>query len=178
MCDLRYLWIATSYAFVIRAPDIISSDESLWPEDERALADNPINSRHAMPHSQSMKSQSDLWLYWHNVTNVHLFWPWIYIPGARFTNDFFYRNSNSMGTSPCCNSAPGRQIATNFCTAVVPCTNFCSGHCIIIKGRVKRNFHRIWIAVKKPLVKRGPGHFMRWTHGIDRDYMHQEICSR
>ena len=73
----------------------------------------------------------------------------------------FDRNSNSMETSPCCNSAPGRQIATTFCTcrystAVVPCTKFCSGHCIRIKGRVKRNVHRIWIAREKPLVKRGP----------------------
>ena len=66
-----------------------------------------------------------------------------------------------METSPCCNSVAGHQIATNFCTchdstAVVPCTKFCSYHCIRIEMRVKRNFHRIWIAMKKPLVKRGP----------------------
>ena len=68
-----------------------------------------------------------------------------------------------METSPCCNSVVGHQIATNFCTchdstAVVPCTKFCSYHCIKIEMRVKRNFHRIWIAMEKPLVKRGPGY--------------------
>ena len=67
-----------------------------------------------------------------------------------------------METSPCCNSVAGNQIATNFCTcqdstAVVPCTKFCSDHCIRIEMRVKRNFHRIWIAMEKPLGKRGPG---------------------
>ena len=72
----------------------------------------------------------------------------------------FARNSNSMETSPCCNSCAGHQITTIFCTchdsnAVVPCTKFCSDHCIRIE--VKRNFHRIWIAMEKPLVKRGPG---------------------
>ena len=66
-----------------------------------------------------------------------------------------------METSPCCNSVTGDQIATNFCTchdstAVVPCTKFCSDHCIGIEMRAKRNFHRIWIAMEKPLVKRGP----------------------
>ena len=76
---------------------------------------------------------------------------------------FFARNSNSMETSPCSNSITGHQIATNFCTchdstAVVPCTKFCSDHCIGIEMRPKRNFHRIWIAMEKPLVKRGPVH--------------------
>ena len=64
-----------------------------------------------------------------------------------------------METSPCHNSVAGHQIATSFCTwpdstAVVPCTKFCSDHWIRIDVRVKRNFHRIWIAMKKPLVKR------------------------
>ena len=66
-----------------------------------------------------------------------------------------------METLPCCNSVRGHQIATNFCTchdstAVVPCTKFCSDHCIRIEVRANRNFHRIWIAMEKPLVKRGP----------------------
>ena len=69
-----------------------------------------------------------------------------------------------METSPWCNSVAGHQIATNVCTchdstAVVPCTAFCSDHCIRIEMRVKRNFHRIWIAMEKPLVKRDPGYF-------------------
>ena len=67
-----------------------------------------------------------------------------------------------METSPCRNSVAGHQITTNFCTchdstAVVPCTKFCSDHGIGVEVRVKRNFHRIWIAMEKPLVKRGPG---------------------
>ena len=74
----------------------------------------------------------------------------------------FTRNSNSMETSPWHNSVAGHQIATNFCTchdstAVVPCAKFCSDHCIRIEVRVKWNFHRIWIAMEKPLVKRAPG---------------------
>ena len=64
-------------------------------------------------------------------------------------------------TSSCCNSVAGHQIATNFCTchdstAVVPCTKVCSDLCIRIEVRVKRNFHRIWITMEKPLVKRAP----------------------
>ena len=67
-----------------------------------------------------------------------------------------------METSPCCNSVASHQTATNFCTchqstAVVPCTKFCSDHPIRVEVRVKQNFHRIWIAMEKPLVKRGPG---------------------
>ena len=67
-----------------------------------------------------------------------------------------------METSPCHNSVAGHKIATNFCichdsTAVVPCTKFCSDHCIRIEVRVKRNFHRIWIAMEKPLLERAPG---------------------
>ena len=67
-----------------------------------------------------------------------------------------------METSPCCCSVTGYQIATTFCTChdsttVVPYAKFCSDHCIRIEIRVKRNSHRIWIAMEKPLVKRGPG---------------------
>ena len=69
-----------------------------------------------------------------------------------------------MESSPCCNCVAINQIATHFCTchdstAVVPCTKFCSDHCVRIKMRVKRNFHQIWIAMGKPLVKRGPEAF-------------------
>ena len=70
---------------------------------------------------------------------------------------FYACNSNSIETSPCCNSVAGHQIATNFCTchhstAVVPCTTFFSNHCIRMEMRVKRNFHLIWIAMEKTLV--------------------------
>ena len=62
-------------------------------------------------------------------------------PGARFTNGFF----------------PAIQIRWKHSTAVVPCKKICSDHCIRIEVRVKRHFHRIWIAMEKPLVKRAPG---------------------
>ena len=74
----------------------------------------------------------------------------------------FARNSNWMENSPQRNSVAGHPIATIFCTchdstAVVPCTKFCSDRCVRIVVTVKRNFHRIWITMEKPLVKRGPG---------------------
>ena len=37
---------------------------------------------------------------------------------------------------------------------------FCSDHGNGVDVRVKRNFHRIWIAMEKPLVKRGPDPFI------------------
>ena len=67
-----------------------------------------------------------------------------------------------METSPCHNSVAGHQIATNFCTchdstAVVPCTKFCSDHGNHgVEVRVKRNFHRIWIAMEKTFSETGP----------------------
>ena len=80
-------------------------------------------------------------------------------PGARFTNSFL----------------PAIQIRWKLClaitlllairsqqffhmprTAVVSCAKFCSDHCIRIDVKVKRHFHRIWIAMEKPLVKRAP----------------------
>ena len=101
-----------------------------------------------------------------------------------FHKRVFARHTNLMEISPYCNSIVGHQIATTFCTYhdgtyVVPCTNFCSDHCFKIEVRVKRNFHRIWIAMEKPLVKRGPQlvhllpiHFIsgysmdKWLHSI------------
>ena len=60
-----------------------------------------------------------------------------------------------------------RLVATNFCTchdstAVVSCTKFCSDHCIRIEVSVKRNFHRIWIAMEKPLVKWAPDPYIHY----------------
>ena len=65
-----------------------------------------------------------------------------------------------MGISLCLyNSVAGHQIEINFCTchdstAVVSCAKFYSDHCIRIEVKVKRNFHRIWIALEKSLVRR------------------------
>ena len=74
-------------------------------------------------------------------------------PRGPFHSRYFARNSNSMETSPCCNSVASHQIAINIytrhdCTALVSCTKFCSDHCIEIEVRVKRNFHRIWIGME------------------------------
>ena len=87
-----------------------------------------------------------------------------------------------METLPCSNYVAGHQIATNFCTchdstAVVPCTKFCSDHCIRIEMRVKRNFHRIRIAMEKPLVKRGPGlQFQLWRQPGARALRRRRLC--
>ena len=113
-------------------------------------------------------SKMDLWF---DLTGVHMLTKavfslcWIIYrysdtdqsPGP-VSQTFFARNSNSMETSPCCNSAAGDQIATNFCTchdstAVVSCTKLCSNH----------NYYN-WdesetIAMKKKtLVERAPVH--------------------
>ena len=44
-----------------------------------------------------------------------------------------------------------QQIFVHATTAQI-----CSDHGISVEVRVKQNFHRIWIAMEKPLVKRGP----------------------
>ena len=85
-----------------------------------------------------------------------------------------------METSSCCNSVTGHQIATNFCTchdskAVVPCTKFCSDHSIRLEMRVKRNFHRIWNAMEKPLVKRGPDTWV-WTSTFGQHIVTYHLC--
>ena len=104
--------------------------------------------------------------------------PWIlecsnhhYHPWARYTNNFSARKSNSIETSRCRNAVVGHHIATNICTchdstAVVPCTKLCSDHGIRVEVRVKRNFHRIWIAMEKPLVKRGPDPILKFSHPV------------
>ena len=74
----------------------------------------------------------------------------------------FARSLSSVEASPCCNSVTGHWIATGFCTchdstAVVPCTKFCSIHCIRIEMRAKWGFHPIWVAMGEPFVIRGPG---------------------
>ena len=94
-------------------------------------------------------------------------------PRGPFHLRFFDRNSNSTEISPCCNSVAGSQVAPNLCTchdntAVVPCTKFCSDHCITIEVSVKRNYHRIWIAMEKPLVKRGPGRVPDCRHPLSQ----------
>ena len=85
----------------------------------------------------------------------------IFNPGARFTNECL--PAIQIRWKLCLAVIViGHQIATNFCTchdstAVVPCTKFCSDHCIRIEVRANRNFHRIWIVMEKLFVKRGLG---------------------
>ena len=84
----------------------------------------------------------------------------------RFTNDFA-RNSNSMETLSCCNYVAGHDIAPSYCTchdstAVGPCTKFCSNRWVKVEVREKRNFHRTWIAIENPLMKRSPRMIYDW----------------
>ena len=93
---------------------------------------------------------------------------------------YFACNSNSIETLPCCNSVACHQIATNFCTcnnstAVVPCTNFFSDHCIRIEVRGKPNFHRIWVAMEKTLVKQGLGRLSLLSVGWE---LHAKYCKK
>ena len=78
---------------------------------------------------------------------------------------FFHHNSNSMEISFSSNSITGDHIATKFGTchdspAVVLCAKHCSDHYISIWMRAKWNFHHIWIAMEKLLVKWAPGALM------------------
>ena len=74
---------------------------------------------------------------------------------THFTNDFTH-NSNLMEISFCCNSVPGHQIATKFCTlddnsAVIPCTEYCSDS--FIRIWLRANFSAIWIVIETSSVK-------------------------
>ena len=116
-----------------------------------------------MRHSASVSQITSYNLIAYVWLNVKFSLPKTVLPGTRSTNDFLLANSNSMETSPCCYSIAGPQIVKHLypchdSTVVVPCTKFCSDHFVGIEGeRVKQNFHRIWIAMEKPLLKRGPG---------------------
>ena len=96
---------------------------------------------------------------WNKSGSFIVSWP---NPGTRFTNGFLPANQIRWKLRLAITPLPARhEIATIFCTchdstAVVPCTKFGSDHCIRIEVRVKRNLHRIWIAMENPLVKRDP----------------------
>ena len=81
-------------------------------------------------------------------------------PGTHFTNDFLpaiqIRWKLRLAITPLL-AIRSQQFFAHATTAVVPYTKFCSDHGNGVEVRVKRNFHRIWIAMEKPLVKRGPG---------------------
>ena len=51
----------------------------------------------------------------------------------------------------------GGYFAIFISIAVVSCAKFCNIHFLIIEQRAKRNFHRIWITMGKPLVEWAPG---------------------
>ena len=81
-------------------------------------------------------------------------------PGVRFTK--CARNSDSMETSPYCNSITGPQITTKFCTCheSTACRTMCkfgSDHFGKICMRVKWIFHHIWIVIEIFIVKWYPG---------------------
>ena len=119
------------------------------------------------------------WHFWGTNRKLTFSWkitPLGAIPPLKSATDqgpisltIFADNSNSMEILSCCNSVAGHQIATKFCTchdsiAVMQCTKFGSDHHIRIEVRVKQSFHRIWIAMEKPLVKRGPVVTSRHSH--------------
>ena len=82
---------------------------------------------------------------------------------ARFTNVFLpaiqIRWKLRLAITPLL-AIRSQQIFAHATTAQLSChvQKFCSDHCIRIEVRVKRNFHRIWIAMEKPLVKRPGSH--------------------
>ena len=81
---------------------------------------------------------------------------------ARFTNDFLpaiqIRWKLRLAVIPL--------LAIRSQQAVVPCKKFCSYHCIWIEMRVKRNLHRIWIAMEKTLVKRDQSIYSVQPRGV------------
>ena len=89
-------------------------------------------------------------------------------PGARFTNDFLpaiqIRWKLPLAVIPLL-AIRSQQIFAHATTAQLSChvQNFVA--ITVLESRwVKRNFHRIWIAMEKPLVKRGPDqNIMTWV---------------
>ena len=86
---------------------------------------------------------------------------------------YLYRNSNSMEIPFHSHLDSSTVIATKFCTwhdscAVVACAKFCCDLMASNGIMARRSFHRIWIAGKKPLVKRAPGHWFLPLQGLFR----------
>ena len=111
---------------------------------------------HSLPHGRAncLAVEINLVLYWEKCSldywALQAYGRQYLSPKRR--NTCCSPDSNTMETSTCHNSVAGHQIATIFCTchddtAVVPCTKFGSDHGIWVDVRVKRNFHRIWIAM-------------------------------
>ena len=92
---------------------------------------------------------------------------------APFHYRFFHRNSNSMEISFHSHLDSKIVIATKFCTwhdscAVVACAKICCDLMASNGIMTSRSFRRIWIAGKKPLVKRAPGVPKAGIWGIKR----------
>ena len=119
------------------------------------------------PMHSSSSNKANIWQRGQSMFYLYCFLYWwdyhviLAQTGARFTNDFLpaiqIRWKLRLALIPLL-AIRSQQI---FCTchdstAVMPCTKFCSDNCIGIEMRAKRNFHQIWIAMEKPLVKRGP----------------------
>ena len=104
-------------------------------------------------------------------------------PGAHFTNDFLpaiqirwkLRLAEILLLA-----IRSKQIFAHATTAQLSChvQNFCSDHCIRIEMRVKRYFHRIWIAMEKPLVKRGPASLHSCVHNKTKYMWYRWLCAR
>ena len=103
------------------------------------------------------------------------------VPGT-VSLTFFHRNSNSMEISFHAHLDSNAMIATKFCTwhdscAVVACAKLCCDLMASNRDMARQIFHRIWIAGKKPLMKRAPGLIsLQWRHN-ERDVVsnHQRL---
>ena len=94
-----------------------------------------------------------------HLTPVGPGWPLPY--QGRIAQTMFVRNANMMENSHWSITITGQQIITKFCkfdksTAALSCAKFYSDHLIETWLKVRRINHRIWIVIKKPLVKWAP----------------------
>ena len=74
-------------------------------------------------------------------------------------------------------------IATKFCTwhdscAVVACAKICRDRMASNGITARRSFHRIWIAGKKPLVKRAPVFYIYNGHAVSNAGSYQIAIQR
>ena len=114
-----------------------------------------------MRHTASVSQITSYNLIAYVWLNVKFSLPKTVLPGTRSTNDFLLANSNSMETSPCCNSIAGPQIVKHFypchgSTVVVPCTRFCSDYFLRIEREREREIPSNLNCNGNPVTETGP----------------------
>ena len=93
------------------------------------------------------------------VLHIHISW----YTCVRFTSCMIYMHNMHLLAFVCQHELwPGARFNNDFSPAIQIRWKFCSDHCIWIEMRVKRNFHRIWISMEKPVVKQGPVRHPWW----------------